>query len=158
MGQKVFEMYSLPMPFRRQLPFLLLPGILIITGICTAVRSMDYGIGSFTRMGAGFAPMALGIALAILGVVIFLEAWKTSETWLPPAWRPFLAITIGILAWVGLVETTGLFIATFAQVIICSLALPSPRWRNVIMLAGILAVSGYALFVIQLGVPLEAIG
>jgi hypothetical protein len=43
-------------------------------------------------------------------------------------------------------------------VVITALALPEPRWRGILIMAGLLAISGYLLFVVQLGVPLEAIG
>jgi len=148
----------LPIPTRQQYSFLLLPGILVILGVGVAVRSMNYGIGSFTRMGPGFAPMVLGITLALLGAFIIWQDRNTAEAWVPPAWRPFLAITTGILAWAGLAESAGFFIATLAQVIICSLALPNLRWRHVLILSGLVAIFGYLLFIIQLGVPLEALG
>jgi hypothetical protein len=74
------------------------------------------------------------------------------------AWRQFCAVSSGILAWILLAENAGFFIAAIAQVGLTALALPEPRWRSVLLMAVILAITGYVLFVVQLGVPLEAIG
>lgn len=127
-------------------------------GLSAGAVAFRYGIGSFTRMGPGFMPLMLGIILVLLSGAIAWRELKLPETWIPPAWRPFIAITLGILVWAALVESAGFFIASAGQVIICSLALPQQRWRNTLVLAAVLSISGYLLFVVQLGVPLEAVG
>ena len=142
----------------QHLPHLLPATFLALVGIAAAIAAFNYGIGSFTRMGPGFMPLMLGIILVLLAAAIILHELNRPETWIPPVWRPFIAISLGILVWAGLVESAGFFPASASQVIICSLALPNPRWRRILILAGILSLGGYLLFVMQLGVPLEAIG
>ena len=136
----------------------MLPAILLIfTGIGAAVLASNYGVGSFTRMGPGFIPLMLGLVLVLLGGVIL---WRESQATAMEAiaWRPFLAITAGILAWVILAESAGFFPAAIVQVVLSALALPRPRWRNILILAAVISAGGYWLFAVQLGVPLNAVG
>jgi uncharacterized membrane-anchored protein len=136
--------------------------LLALTGITAGLFAFRYDVGSFTRMGPGFFPLVLGFILALLCMLILWRERPEADTRpaesRPFAWRPFCAVTAGILAWVLLAEATGFFIATFCQVVLTSLALPDPRWRSVIVMGSLLAIGGYLLFVVQLGVPLEAVG
>jgi hypothetical protein len=132
--------------------------VLAVLGISAAMVALNYGVGSFTHMGPGFIPMMLGIVLVLLSGVILWHEINLPETWIAPSWRPFIAITLGILAWAGLAESAGFFIAAAAQIILSSLALPNPRWRSILILVVVLSSIGYFLFVMQLGVPLEALG
>ena len=120
--------------------------------------AISYDVGSFTRMGPGFVPLALALSLALLGGIILLRERPVSELLPPVEWRPFLAVIAGILTWVILVETAGFFIASASQIILCALALPNPKWRSILFFALALSLSGYLIFVLQLGVPLNAFG
>ena len=148
----------MPRTIRQHIPHLLPATCLALVGLSAAIVAVNYGIGSFTRMGPGFMPMMLGVVLVVLALAIIWHELHVPETWLPPVWRPFIAITLGILFWASLVESAGYFPASAGQVIISSLALPNPRWRSIVILAAVLSICGYLLFVMQLGVPLEAVG
>ncbi len=146
---------------RTQLPILLL----ILIGIIAGIIAWGYEVGSFTDMGPGFVPLMLSIGLVLLAALILWREWPIIRAFsgeLPTvsnfAWRPFCAVSSGILVWILLAENAGFFIAAIAQVGLTALALPEPRWRSVLFMAVILAITGYVLFVVQLGVPLEAIG
>lgn len=117
-----------------------------------------YDVGSFTRMGPGFFPLALGITLIVLGLLILLFESPAPVVGSLHAWRPFLAVAGGILVWALFVESVGFFVACILQVILTSLALPAPKWRDILVLAAVLSIAGYLLFVRQLGVPLSAVG
>jgi putative tricarboxylic transport membrane protein len=139
--------------------------LLILTGLIAGGIAFGYEVGSFTDMGPGFVPLMLSIALVLLAALILWREWPMIQARAGGeaaghdfAWRPFCAVSGGILAWVLLAESTGFFIAAIAQVVLAALALPGPRWRSILIMAGILAVAGYFLFVVQLGVPLEAVG
>lgn len=132
--------------------------LLVILGLAAAVTATGYDVGSFTQMGPGFIPLVLGLVLATGGIIILLREPLPRTLAVPTAWRPFLAVAAGILAWVLLAESAGFFIATVAQVVLSGLALEQVRWRGLLVLAALLAIGGYLLFVVQLGVPLEAVG
>ena len=132
--------------------------LLLLLGLSASVIAVSYDVGSFTRMGPGFVPLALALSLALLGGIITLRERPVSELLPPVEWRPFLAVIAGILTWVILVETAGFFIASAAQILLCSLALPNPKWRSMLIFTGALTLMGYLIFVLQLGVPLDAFG
>jgi hypothetical protein len=132
--------------------------ILLLLGLGASLIAISYEVGSFTRMGPGFIPLALAISLALLAGVILLRERSVSELLAPVEWRPFLAVIAGILAWVILVETAGFFIASACQILLCSLALPNQKWRSILIFTLALTLIGYLIFVLQLGVPLNAFG
>lgn len=150
--------------FPRQLPPPVLPTLLLaLIGVAAGIIALGYEVGSFTDMGPGFVPLMLGSILVLLCVLILwrekpFQDGSGEDTAEPFAWRPFGAVAAGMLAWVLLAESTGFFIASFCQIVLSALALPAPRWRGIMILAGFLAIAGYLLFVVQLGVPLEAVG
>lgn len=141
----------------------MLPTLLLaLLGLGAAFTAFSYDVGSFTDMGPGFFPLALGIILFLLGAIILWQERRPAEPGAkqahPFAWRPFAAVSAGILAWVLLAESAGFLVSAICQVMLTSLALPNPRWRSIVIMAGVLAGVGYFLFVTQLGVPLSAIG
>jgi len=152
--------------FKQQLLPTLPTLLLALTGLAAGITAFTYDVGSFTDMGPGFFPLALGIILVLLCALILWREPEAPETTSsdekgavhPFAWRPFAAVSASILAWVLLAETAGFFAAAICQVALSALALPEPRRRSIIILAVLLATGGYLLFVMQLGVPLSAIG
>ena len=132
---KVFKQHLLPV---------LSAILLILLGLGASLIAITYRIGSFTSMGPGFIP---------------LVRERPVKADLPAlAWRPFLVVIAGIVAWVILIETAGFFIASSAQVLLCSLALPDPKWRSMLIFTLALTIVGYLIFVLQLGVPINAFG
>lgn len=136
---------------------LLPPLAFILVGLATAFTAVTYEIGTFTRMGPGFVPMVLGSILILLGGLTLCRD-RQSEPQTGIALRPFIAVTTGILFWALLVEFAGFLPGSAGLVLLTSLALPHTRWHSVLILATVLSVAGYLLFVLQLGVPLNAVG
>jgi putative tricarboxylic transport membrane protein len=124
---------------------------LIVAGI-----GGTYPVGGLTAMGPGFVPVALGIGLALMGVVILLAGPEAEPGSDATPLRPLAAVTSGILAWVLLAESAGFIPASIAQILLTSLGLPGTRWRSAIVMAVAMGVAGYLVFVVQLGVPLRA--
>lgn len=119
----------------------------------------EYEIGEAARMGPGYFPFALGILLAILGMVIMFQAFTSG----PPggdrigtfAWRPMIFILGANLAFGALLAGVpalglpafGLVIATYAMVVIASYARPGANLKESLILASILAAGCYVGFV-----------
>lgn len=144
--------------FKQHLPPLLSALLLIFIGLSAALIALGYEVGSFTNMGPGFIPLAIALSLAVLGGLIILQKQPVSEPLTPVAWRPFLTVIAGILVWVMLIESIGFFVASAAQILLCSLALPTPKWRSMLIFTLVLTIIGYLIFILQLGVPLKAFG
>lgn len=47
--------------------------MLLLIGGLTVLGSLDYTIGSLARMGPGYFPLAIGVIIMILGLMLFFE-------------------------------------------------------------------------------------
>jgi hypothetical protein len=122
------------------------------------VMALEYPMGTLTRMGAGFFPAMICVALIGLSAAAALEGRKASAETIDLRIRPFILIMGGIAAWALLVEPLG-FIAASMLLIACVAAaeLENTVQRGVVLALG-LTVAGYLLFVQGLGIPLTAFG
>lgn len=133
-----------------------------IVGITFAVGATNFTVGNAARMGPGYFPLLLGIVLAILGVVVTLQSFKSKA---PDgdrigsiAWRPLGFIIGANLAFgmllVGLpsfgIPAFGLIVAIYALVLIAGFARPNSSLKESVILATILAVGSYGAFVYAL--------
>jgi hypothetical protein len=136
---------------------LLPPFALLCLGLGSAWVGSGYDIGTLTAMGPGFLPVALGLCLAFLAaLLLWLE--KPADVELKVPLRPVVCVSVGIIAWVFLAERAGFFAAGVAQVALSSLALPGQKWLTVGVIAVVLNIAAYGLFVLVLGLPLPAFG
>ncbi len=136
---------------------LLPPFVLLCVGLGFAWVGSGYDVGTLTAMGPGFMPVALGLCLAFLAaLLLWLE--QPAELAMKLPLRPILCVSAGIVAWVLLAERAGFFAAGLLQVALSALALPGQKPLTVAIVAVVLNVAAYALFVLLLGLPLPAIG
>jgi hypothetical protein len=98
---------------------------MIALGLAAAVQGSSYPIGSLSRMGPGFFPVALGVILALAGLAIAVTARfeenAVDAKSLAPEWRGWFCICAGIVAFVVLGKYGGLVPATFAIVFVSAL-------------------------------------
>jgi len=120
--------------------------LMILLGGSAAYAAQSYNIGSLAHMGPGYFPFAVGILLALTGVLIALNAKKTGtgdEAVLVghkheiPDFRGAACIILGTIAFYFCGEYLGLLPATFAIVFICALGDRS----NSVMACFVLAMS-----------------
>ena len=131
-------------------------------GIVFAIGATNFTVGSAARMGPGYFPLLLGILLAILGVVVTLQSFKSKAVDGDPigsiAWRPlgyiiganlaFGVLLVGVPA-LG-IPAFGMIIAIYALVLIAGFARPNSSIKESLILATILAVGSYFAFVYAL--------
>ncbi len=136
---------------------LLPPFALLCVGLGSAWVGSGYDIGTLTAMGPGFLPVAFGLCLAVLAsLLLWLERPADSDMKLPL--RPIICVSLGIVAWVLLADRAGFFAAGLAQVGLSSLALPGQKGLTIAIIAVVLNIAAFALFVLVLGLPLPAFG
>ena len=145
-----------------------LSGLLFMAvGVWFAWSASRYSIGTAARMGPGYFPLLLGGVLALLGAVIVFKAlvFETEDggRMRPWAWRPvgfivlanvlFGVLIAGLPAW-GL-PPMGLVPAIFALTIFSAKAGRAFRWKEVLLLAAVLALGSYLCFdvLLQLQLP-----
>jgi hypothetical protein len=78
-------------------------------------------MGTTVRMGPGYVPHMLAYIMLVLGLLIAVVAlYKGGEPVEAPKWRPITMVTIGIVVFALLFETTGMFPSLVALVLIAS--------------------------------------
>lgn len=131
-----------------------------VVGAAFAWGATSYTIGNAARMGPGYFPLVLGIILALLGAAIVIESLMLAResdggkigAW---AWRPLLYIIGANLAFGVLlgglprfgIPAMGLIAAIFALTLIAAKAGEEYKFKEVIILAAILAVGSYLVFI-----------
>lgn len=96
--------------------------LLVLVGLATVVASTHYHVGELARMGPGFFPCAIGVLLAITGILVAINAEDAPEESAAlvghahgmPDMRGAICIIAATLAFLFLGEFTGLLPATFA--------------------------------------------
>lgn len=138
-------------------------GLLFMTvGVAFAWGATNYNVGAAARMGPGYFPLVLGILLAILGAVITFKALvvetEDGEKIGPWAWKPLFFIIAANLMF-GLllgglpsfhIPAMGLIAAIYALTFIASLAGEEFKFKEVVILATVLAGLSYVTFILLL--------
>ena len=131
----------------------------LAVGVGFAWGATNYTIGTGARMGAGYFPLLLGILLAIIGAVIMFKATVVETEdgdrigkW---AWKQIVFIIganllFGVLL-AGLptfgIPAMGLIVAIYGLTFVASLAGDHFKFKEVFILATVLAAGSYVAFV-----------
>ena len=139
----------------------------VSVGAAFAIGATNYSIGSGARMGPGYFPLMLGVLLGILGLGVILGSLTVDTADGEPigriAWKPLLLIIganlvfglmLGGLPSIG-VPAMGLIVAIYALVVVASLAGSSFRMKSALILATILAVGSYLVFILGLSLQFQ---
>ena len=131
-------------------------------GAAFAFGASGYTIGNGARMGPGYFPLALGILLAILGGAITFKALVVEtidgDKIGSIAWKPLFFIiaanlvfgaSIGGLPVIGL-KPLGLIVGIYLLTYIASHAGTEHKFKEVAVLATILAALSYVAFIVLL--------
>lgn len=139
----------------------LITGLLLTAaGLFVASHAMSQlEIGTLSRMGPGYFPMALGWLLAALGLVILLSSLRGALVRLPVpvvGLRPLAAVFGSLLIFGVLVEPFGLVPATMGLTAVAVFAERKPPLRRSILLAIALSVIAWLVFSVALQMSLPA--
>jgi Tripartite tricarboxylate transporter TctB family len=139
--------------------------LMVVLGLGAVVEGSKYKIGNLLLMGAGFVPVVLGAALALIGLLIALGAAKGAtqptlqhDVVEPPDWRGAVCIVLGIVAFIALGAYAGLVPATFACVFISAMGDRATSWKGALALAAGVTLFGTLLFSYGLQVNLPLFG
>jgi hypothetical protein len=120
---------------------------------------MTLSIGTASRMGAGYFPIILGIALCLLGLAIVAKAFRST----------FVAITaipVRAIVMVGLAPTVfgltvrglGLVAALFLSVLVASLSSGRVSLPKALLVTTGITVFCVSVFYYGLGLPMDLFG
>ena len=137
-------------------------------GLAFALGAAFYEVGGASRMGPGYFPLLLGVLLTLLGIGITCQGLvlKTEDgarigSW---AWRPLVYI-LGANFLFGILLTglpalklpgMGMILGIIVLTIIASLASRQFKIREVLILATVLAVGSYLVFIVLLKLQIPA--
>lgn len=137
----------------------LLSGLMFLAfGIGAAVIAQGYSLGTLTRMGSGFFPTAVGIIIALLGLIVTVRAALRPETSEPVEtveFRPVFFVGLAIVLFGFLIDDFGLVAALAALIIISRFGGREGGPIEVGVMVVVLTVIAWAIFVYGLNIRLD---
>ena len=128
-------------------------------GAAVAFGATQYTIGSAARMGPGYFPLGLGLALVLTGLAVLASALMRAtarsdlDQW--PV-RSVILILLSVVLFGLLIERAGLVVALPVLIVVSSLAHSAFSWRSALLSSAILLALSWIIFIMILGlqVPL----
>lgn len=132
---------------------------MVLCGLLAAQDSRHYTIGTLRQMGPGYFPLALGILLIVLGIIIAGTAGsgaddKEHEQYPHNEWRGWFCVIAGPVLFMILGKFGGMAPATFACVFVSALGDRKTTPKAALALATGITVFGVILFSYFLQIPM----
>lgn len=132
-------------------------GLMLLIGAGTIIKSFDYSMGTLGRMGPGYFPLLLGAALVATGLLVLIvpdaaraacttEARESVRSHLRVHLRAWIAVTVGMLAFVAIGGAGGFVPGTFALVFLSALGDRKNSLRSCLWLAAGVTVAAVVIF------------
>ena len=136
-----------------------LSGLMFIGfGLLALYFGQKLALGTPVRMGPGYVPHMLACAMLVLGLIIAAVALVyPGETIEEPKWKPVTTVTIGIVCFALLLETTGLFPALVVLILIVSWGSDEFGFREVCVNIMVLTALCFVVFKLGLGMNISMI-
>ncbi|SKA36567.1 Tripartite tricarboxylate transporter TctB family protein [Enhydrobacter aerosaccus] len=136
-----------------------LSGVMFVAfGLATLWFGRNLQPGTTVRMGPGYVPHMLAYIMLVLGLIISAVALYTGgEIVERPKWKPITMVTIGIVAFALLFESTGMLPALVALIFIASLGGDEFKLTEVIANMVVLTILCIIVFKLGLGMNISVI-
>jgi hypothetical protein len=145
---------------RRALRDIIAGAIFIVFGGAFAIGSLAYDIGTPTNMGPGYVPLALGVILVGLGVLIIVKGFIAGEG--EPIgdvdWRAVVLIAAALVFFGVTVRGLGVAGALFGSSLLAALARSATSIREALVIAVGLTALSVVIFIVALQLRLPLIG
>ena len=132
-----------------------LSGVMFIAfGLVTIYFGRNLAVGTAVRMGPGYVPNMLAYILLVLGLIIAgFALLKGGEPVEAPQLRPIVMVTIGIIAFGLLFETTGLLPSLVVLVLLASLG--GSEFKLIEVLGNIVVLAILCILVFKVGLGMN---
>lgn len=125
-----------------------------ILGLCGFVIARGYAPGTTLSMGPGYVPQVVAATLAgfgLIGIVrgVVIGGWRLPRI----APRPLVCIAAAIVLFALTIDRLGLFVATFATVLLGMAAQAQVDWRRAPLVA--LALAAFCVLLFGYGLKLS---
>ena len=121
-----------------------------VFGALFVVLSQQYQVGSAAKMGPGYFPTILGGLLAVLGLVIFFDAFAKHNAELKIArvgWRELLLVLVAVALFAVLLPSLGMVVAIIVLIGVSAFASHEFSIRDTVIATVVLIVMSYLVFV-----------
>jgi hypothetical protein len=124
----------------------------VIGLIAVIISQKNYPMGTSFQMGPGYFPTLLGGVMIVLGLWIMVRGLLKGEK-VEGVWgiRPVILLTLAIIAFGFIMDRFGLVPALIALFFIGALAGHEFKFKEVLILAIVMTVVSWAVFVYALG-------
>jgi len=128
--------------------------MLIAIGAVAVFMARDYPFGTALRMGAGFFPVVLGVALVLFGLYFVVRGLRASAK-IEGNWslQALIVLPLAFVAFGILMEHAGFVPAMLALIVGSAAAGTEFRIGEVLALSVFLTIMSVALFIWALGLP-----
>ncbi|MBI1964819.1 MAG: tripartite tricarboxylate transporter TctB family protein [Betaproteobacteria bacterium] len=132
-----------------------LAGLLMIgIGAIAFFMALDYPFGSALRMGPGYFPRVLAGILIVFGVYVGWRGLRAAEqvegVW---GWKALAFITVSLWVFGWLMDRVGLIPSLVVLFFVSALAGHEFKIKEVIILATVMILFAWAVFIYGLGLP-----
>lgn len=132
--------------------------VAIVVGFVAMAEGLRLGLGSLSRMGPGYFPMATGGGLLLLGGLLLISAARRNG---PLARIPFgvpvLLLLVSLLAFAVLLPMFGLAPATVVLMLVSALAVTGRIGVGDVIYAMVTSIVAVLVFINGLGMVLPAV-
>ena len=130
-------------------------GLMFIAfGVTAIYLSRDYPMGSALRMGPGYFPTYIGLALVAIGAWIAADGFRIEGERIGGfPWRAILLLSAGFSTFAWSIDNLGFIPALAIVVLTTSLAGPEFRWKEVLLEMVVLIAGCWAIFIYGLELP-----
>jgi putative tricarboxylic transport membrane protein len=139
--------------------------LMVLLGLVAAHDGTNYPMGTLRQMGPGYFPIALGVLLIILGLMIAGTAIRgipseDDTVSIRPDWRGWACIIAGPALFIVIGRYTGMLLAAFFCVFVSALGDRKTTLKGAIILATGVTIFGVLLFhnLLQLPMPVFSLG
>lgn len=130
---------------------------LVLLGAYVTVCAFGFGLGTASRMGAGYYPLLLGISAMLVGAAIGAAGLRQQAVKPRIERYTFLFVIGGLAAFVLLIERAGFIPAIWGLVGLASMADKDISVPEIFGLALLTSIVGWLVFVVLLQLPLSGI-
>jgi hypothetical protein len=123
-------------------------------GLLAILVARDYPMGSAMRMGPGYFPTYIGLALVAIGAWIAADGFRIEGERIGGfPWRAILLLSAGFSTFAWSIDNLGFIPALAIVVLTTSLAGPEFRWKEVLLEMVVLIAGCWAIFIYGLELP-----
>jgi len=133
----------------------------LAVGLILSIWSTRYQIGSLVQPGPGFLPLALGILLILLSLIVIFAARKplrtaqaASASSAGDGWKRVAYTVLVLMVAAFFFETVGYLLTFFLLILLLMIGAGRKSWKRILLVAFCSALGVYLVFVVLLEQPL----